>query len=77
MCYVQAPHGAEEVNATGTELLDRFGHMLWTTREQWGKTGANREALCFLRLLTSRGGRSRNLNLCSAKRTHESNVLLI
>ncbi|KYM84750.1 hypothetical protein ALC53_05063 [Atta colombica] len=47
------------------------------TREPWGRTNANREALCFvLWLLTNRGGRNGNLcsNLCSVKRTHESDV---
>ncbi|KYN35083.1 Chorion peroxidase, partial [Trachymyrmex septentrionalis] len=52
-------HGAEGVNATRIELLNRFGRVQALDRK--GTIGKNE-------------GQSENLNLCSAERTHESDV---
>ena len=61
-------------------MLDRFGRVQVSHRKGAVGKDRNREALRFvLRLLSSRGsngGRSGNLCSCSAKRTHESDVLL-
>ena len=61
------------MNATGTELLDRFDRIQAPDRKgAMEKDGRKSEALRFiLRLLMSRGSSGgRSGNICSAKRTH-------
>ena len=72
-------HGAG-VNAAGTKLLDRFGHIRALNRKGAVRKNRKSEGIRFvLWLLTSwksNGGRSETyLNSYSAKRTYESDVL--
>jgi len=49
-------HGAEKVNAKGTELLDRVDRIQTPDRKgAVGKTDANRKALRFVLRILSRG----------------------